>query len=205
MFDISKKRPCYHLLASKQTWIQGMRRGWVVKIIQTPVGVQFVDVGFDFIVVGTNKILVLMNSIVQNLKYLAFAPTGAWNLWNYNFAIWPCVEVLWSVYFTCMYVHYFGALRTQNVRSVLRPQVQICCTDEQKPTEQPEQYITEVLRRPSGPCVLIIGCRANNPLNLSTCRVLVQIIKSTSWFSSSKVSQKIYVWVVEPQGFTTTM
>ena len=52
-----------------------------------PCRTEFSDVGFDFIVVGTNKILVLMNSIVHNLKYLAFAPTGAWNLWNYNFAI----------------------------------------------------------------------------------------------------------------------
>ena len=32
--------------------------------------------GFDFIVVGTNKFQVLMNSIVQNLNYLAFATTG---------------------------------------------------------------------------------------------------------------------------------
>ena len=42
-----------------------------------PCRTEFSDVGFDFIVVGTNKIKFLMNSIVHNLNYLAFAPTGA--------------------------------------------------------------------------------------------------------------------------------
>ena len=37
--------------------------------------------GFDFIVVGTNKILVLMNSIVQNLTYLGVTPRGARKKW----------------------------------------------------------------------------------------------------------------------------
>ena len=44
--------------------------------IPGPCRTEFSDVGFDFIVVGTNKILGLMNSIVQNLIYLAFATTS---------------------------------------------------------------------------------------------------------------------------------
>ena len=43
-----------------------------------PCCTEFSDVSFDFIVVGTNKIYFLMNSIVRNLNYLAFATTGVW-------------------------------------------------------------------------------------------------------------------------------
>ena len=51
---------------------------WNMQVGTGPCRTEFSDVGFDFIVVGTNKIQVLVNSIVQNLNYLAFATTGVW-------------------------------------------------------------------------------------------------------------------------------
>ena len=48
-----------------------------------PCRAEFSDVGFDFIVVGTNEIKGLVNSAgLQNLNYLAFAPTGAWKIFE---------------------------------------------------------------------------------------------------------------------------